>query len=89
MEAMEITSDAYKIKIAAFQLEGEFHEMIWEEFCELFMGKIFLVSTRHVKAQEFSELKQGTMTVLKYVAKFTELACFADDYVVIDMAKVR
>ena len=27
--------------------------------------------------------------MLDYVAKFTELACFADDYVAIDMAKVR
>ena len=29
------------------------------------------------------------MTVLEYVAKFTELARFLDDYVAIDMAKVR
>ena len=29
------------------------------------------------------------MTVLEYVAKFSELACFEDDYVAIDMAKVR
>ena len=29
------------------------------------------------------------MTVLEYVAKFTELARFRDDYVAIDMTKVR
>ena len=29
------------------------------------------------------------MTALEYMAKFTELACFADDYVATDMAKVR
>ena len=29
------------------------------------------------------------MTVLEYVAKLTELARFVDDYVAIDMAKVR
>ena len=29
------------------------------------------------------------MTVLEYVAKFTELARFADDYVATNMAKVR
>ena len=29
------------------------------------------------------------MTVLEYVAKFMELARFADDYVATDMAKVR
>ena len=29
------------------------------------------------------------MTVMDYVARFTELAGFADDYVATDMAKVR
>ena len=29
------------------------------------------------------------MTVMEYVAKFTELACFADDYVAPNMAMVR
>ena len=29
------------------------------------------------------------MTVLEYVAKFTELGRFGDDYVASDMAKVR
>ena len=53
------------------------------------MGKYFSASVRHAKAREFLELKQGTMTVLEYVAKFTELARFADDYVATDMAKVR
>ena len=53
------------------------------------MGKFFLTSARHAKAWEFLELKQGTMTVLEYVARFTELARFADDYVAMDMAKVR
>ena len=53
------------------------------------MGKYFSASARHAKAREFLELKQVTMTVLEYVAKFTELAHFADDYVATDMAKVR
>ena len=63
--------------------------MTWEEFRELFMGKFFPASARHAKSREFLELKQGNMTVLEYVAKFTELACFGDDYVATDMAKVR
>ena len=29
------------------------------------------------------------MIVMEYVAKFIELACFGDDYVATDMAKVR
>ena len=49
------------------------------------MGKYFPDTARHAKAQEFLELKQGVMTVMDYVARFTELARFDDDYV----AKVR
>ena len=63
--------------------------MTWAEFYDLFMGKYFPDTVRHAKVQEFLELKQGTMTVLEYVARFTELARFADDYVATDMAKVR
>ena len=98
---MEITSDAMRIRLATFQLEGEsqvwwdwikvsrdMEMMTWREFRELFMSKFFLASARHAKAREFLELKQGSMTVLEYVAKFTELACFMDDYVATDMAKV-
>ena len=102
LEAMEITSDATRIRLAAFQLEGEaqvwwkwartsrdLEAMTWAEFQELLMGKYFPDTTRHAKAQEFLELKQGVMTVMDYVARFTELARFADDYMATDMAKVR
>ena len=53
------------------------------------MGNFFTAFSRHAKAQEFLELKQGSMIVLEYIAKFTKLARFGDDYVAIDMAKVR
>ena len=102
LEAMEITSDTARIRLAAFQLEGEaqvwwrwarasrdLEAMTWTEFQELFMGKYFPETAKHAKAQEFLELKQGPMTVMDYVAKFMELARFADDYVATDMAKVR
>ena len=52
--------------------------MTWAEFQELFMGKYFPETARHAKAQEFLELKQGVMTVMDYVARFTELARFAE-----------
>ena len=38
------------------------------------MGKYFSDTARHAKAQEFLELKQETMTVMEYVARFKELA---------------
>ena len=53
------------------------------------MGKYFPETARHAKAQEFLELKQGVMTVMDYVARFTELSRFADDCVATDLAKVR
>ena len=52
------------------------------------MRKYISTTARYAKAREFLYLKQGTMTVMEYVAKFTELARFADDYVNTDMAKV-
>ena len=102
LEAMEIASDTTKIRLAAFQLEGEaqvwwnwvktsrdLEGMTWAEFHDLFMGQYFSDTARHSKALEFLELKQGTMTVLEYVARFTGLAHFTDDYVATDMVKVR
>ena len=53
------------------------------------MIKYFPAIPRYAKAGEFLELKQGTMTVMEYVAKFIELARFAYNYVVTDMVKVR
>ena len=53
------------------------------------MGKYFLDTARHTNAQKFLELKQGTMPVMEYVARFTELVRFVDEYVATDMAEVR
>ena len=102
LEAMEITSDATRIRLTAFQLEGEsqvwwdcvkasrnLDAMTWEEFRELFMDKYFPAFARYAKDREFLELKQGMMTVLEYVAKFIELTHFMDDYAATYMAKVR
>ena len=60
---MEITSNATKIRLAAFQLEGEsliwwdwvktsrdIVAMTWVEFHELFMGKYFPAIARQAKA---------------------------------------
>ena len=102
LEAMEITSYATRIRLATFRLKGEsqvwwdwikvskdLETMTWEEFRELFMSKFFPTSARHAKAREFLELKQGSMIVLEYIAMFTELAHFGDDYMATYMVKVR
>ena len=62
LKAMEITFDATRIRLVAFQLDGEsqvwwdwvkasrnFKAMTWEEFHELFMGKYFLTFVRFEK----------------------------------------
>ena len=53
------------------------------------MCKYVPATARDAKAQEFLELRQGTMTVMKYMAKFIELAHFGNYYVATNMAKVR
>ena len=70
LEAMEITSDTARIRLAAFELEGEaqvwwnwaktsryLEAMTWAEFHDLFMGKYFSDTARHAKVQEFLKLK--------------------------------
>ena len=102
LEAMEITSDMTRIRLAAFQLEGkarvwwrwartsrDLEVMTWAEFQELFMGKYFPDTARHAKAQEFLELKQGATTMMDYVTRFIELARFVDDYVAINLPRIR
>ena len=72
LEAMEITSNMTRIRLATFQLEDEaqvwwnwaktsrdLDAMTWAEFQELFMGKYFPDTARHAKAQEFLELNRG------------------------------
>ena len=69
LEAMEITSDTARIRLAAFQLEGEarvcwrwartsrdLEVMTWAEFHELFMGQVLSRDCEVCKAQEFLEL---------------------------------
>ena len=102
LEAMEIASNTTRIILAAFQLEGEaqvwwnwaktsrdLEAMSWAEFPDFFMGKYFLDTACHAKAREFLKLKQGTMTLIEYVARFMELTHFAYDYVATDMAKAK
>ena len=63
LEEMKITSDTTRIRLAAFQLEGEaqvlwnwaktskdLEAMTWAEFHELFMGKYFPTTARYAKA---------------------------------------
>lgn len=49
----------------------------WEHFQTVFLEKYFPNSVRIQKEQEFHHLKQGSMSMNEYVAKFEELARFS------------
>ena len=70
---MEITSDTTRVRLAAFQLEGEarvwwrwvrtsrdLEVMTWAEFQELFMGKYFPETTRHTKSSGVPRAEAGS-----------------------------
>jgi hypothetical protein len=49
----------------------------WEEFKKEFYNRFFPSTVRQARAQEFTDLVQGSMTVEQYAAKFIELSRFA------------
>ncbi|RVW63618.1 RNA-directed DNA polymerase-like [Vitis vinifera] len=48
----------------------------WEEFERLFLDKYFGEVAKHVKMMEFEHLIQGTMSILEYESRFSELSRF-------------
>ncbi|KAL3732870.1 hypothetical protein ACJRO7_022394 [Eucalyptus globulus] len=89
-------TEAEKVILAAYQLRGivatwwktnkgmVFHEGVtleWNAFLEVFNEKYFSDCAREVKMVEFQRLRQGTMTVDQYEAKFAELSQYAPELV--------
>ncbi|XP_028086884.1 uncharacterized protein LOC114287646 [Camellia sinensis] len=92
--------DAYKVLLATFTLKEEARrwwmlvrdenrDLTWDRFKEMFYEKYFLQCMRDRKVSEFEQLKQGTMSVAEYEAKFTELARYAPHMVDTDYKKAR
>lgn len=63
--------------------------MTWAQFKEVFYEKYFPQCVRDHKVIEFEQLKQGTMSVAKYEAKFIELGQYAPHMVDTDYKKAR
>jgi hypothetical protein len=84
-----------KVLFASHQLEGpaadwwnayveahEEHESInWQEFKNSFRSHHVPLGVMKLKKKEFKDLKQGSMTVSKYVTHFTQLSCYTPDNV--------
>ena len=58
-------------------LESSGTKITWKVFLTTFFDKYFPDSVNNEKEAEFIQLKQGSMTIGQYVAKFDELFKFS------------
>ncbi|XP_028097058.1 uncharacterized protein LOC114296928 [Camellia sinensis] len=93
-------SEAQKVFLATFTLQEEARRwwmlirdtnntITWAQFKEAFYDKYFPQCIQDRKVSEFEQLKQGTMSVAEYEAKFTKLAHYAPHMVDTDYKKDR
>jgi hypothetical protein len=71
------------------QLLGDGVPITWKDFKNAFLERFFPQSVRQAKAQEFTDLVQGSLTVEQYAAKFIELSRFAPYLVSTEDLKAR
>ncbi|XP_058223089.1 uncharacterized protein LOC131332807 [Rhododendron vialii] len=102
LDTLEITRNRDRLALATYQLKREAHywwdlieathaiaTMTFDKFETLFLDKYFPTPLRLAKEQEFLNLKQGTMTVTQYAAKFEELSRYAQTAVATEDKKAR
>ncbi|XP_058180091.1 uncharacterized protein LOC131298630 [Rhododendron vialii] len=102
LEVLNVTNAGDRIALATFQMQGEADHwwdliktthnlttMTWRMFENLFLEKYFPAPVKQAMAQEFMDLKQRTLTVTQYAARFEELARHATTIVPTDDAKAR
>ncbi|KAH7860345.1 hypothetical protein Vadar_012356 [Vaccinium darrowii] len=63
--------------------------MTWKQFEDVFNDKYFPTPVKQPMIQEFLDLKQRTLSVSQYAARFEKLARHADKVVPTDEAKAR
>jgi hypothetical protein len=61
----------------------------WKDFKDAFFERFFPQTIRQAKAQEFTDLVQGSMMVEEYAAKFIELSRFTPYLVSTEELKAR
>ncbi|KAL3716192.1 hypothetical protein ACJRO7_007884 [Eucalyptus globulus] len=97
-------TETEKVVLVTYQLEGVantwwratqgaiFPEDVaseWNAFVEVFNSKYFSKTAREVKMAEFQRLRQGSMTIDQYEAKFAELSQYAPELVENPANRVR
>ncbi|KAI8530246.1 hypothetical protein RHMOL_Rhmol11G0041400 [Rhododendron molle] len=102
LDTLEITCDGDRVALATYQFKGEARywwdlietthtiaTLTFAQFETLILDKYFPTPLRLAKEQEFTNLKQGTMTVTQYAAKFEELSRYAPEAVATEDKKAR
>ena len=70
------------------KLEGP--EFTWNKFLSELRAKFYPVVVQRQKEKEFMELKMsGSMSVMQYASKFTELSRFVPEFVAAERLKMR
>ncbi|XP_058220249.1 uncharacterized protein LOC131330626 [Rhododendron vialii] len=100
LEVLNATNVGDRIALAIFQMQGEADHwwdliktthnlttMTWQMFENLFPEKYFPAPMKQAMAQEFMDLKQRTLTITQYTARFEELARHATTVVPTDVTK--
>src|SRR5262249_681632 len=64
-------------------------DISWEEFLIVFRQKFFPEYIQDKKEQEFLDLKQGSLSVIEYEARFAEMEKFAPHICTDDKRRIR
>lgn len=64
-------------------------ELEWEEFKQLFLEEFISETSQEKMREEFSQLEQEDSSVADYAKKFTTLARFALDLLVVESRKAK
>ncbi|XP_058180064.1 uncharacterized protein LOC131298599 [Rhododendron vialii] len=102
LRTLGITQDGDRVALTTYQLKGEARywwdlmeathtiaNLTFAQFKALFLDKYFPTPLRLAKEQEFLNLKQGTLTVTQYAAKFEELSRYALTSILTEDKKAR
>ena len=95
-EVMKVIGNG-RVELESYQLEDVSHILYtqwrknrgknaapinWDCYSETFLDRLFPIELRESKAQEFMNLRQGSMMVQEYGLKFTQLSKNAPNTVV-------
>ncbi|MQM19620.1 hypothetical protein Taro_052627 [Colocasia esculenta] len=67
-------ADVWWSSLICTRFKGGAIEVFWDEFVRLFRAKFFPEHVQDKMEQEFLSLTQGSMTILEYEARFSELS---------------